>query len=73
MEIAQKLIEEKGDKDENINPLDARFRSLDLESIQPINPESKEFTALAAYARNTHGATHSHYKVSIQTAFRVRR
>ena len=73
MEIAQKLIEEKGTEDEIINPIDARFRSLDLESIQPISPASKEFSALATYARDTHGTTHSYYKVSIQTAFRIKR
>ncbi|KDQ10244.1 hypothetical protein BOTBODRAFT_136978 [Botryobasidium botryosum FD-172 SS1] len=75
MEIAQKLISEKvaTDADGNpVNPLDAHFRSLALESMVPINTRSKEFAALAGYARDTHGATHS-YRVTLENAFRVKR
>jgi poly [ADP-ribose] polymerase 2/3/4 len=74
MEIAQKLIEGKvNGHEEDTNPLDARFRSLNLESMVPVMNESKEFSALAAYAKTTHGSTHSHYSVQIEHAFRVKR
>ncbi|KAL5534672.1 hypothetical protein ACEPAG_1136 [Sanghuangporus baumii] len=76
MEIAQKLINEKSTSNwdgEPINPIDARFRSLNLESMQSVASNSKEFAAIATYALNTHGATHSYYKVAVQNVFRVRR
>lgn len=73
MEIAQKLIEEKGTGGDPINPLDARFKSLDLENMVPVAQGSKEFATLTSYARETHGSTHSHYSVTIEHAFRVKR
>ena len=74
MEIAQKLIEEKtSNTGDPINPLDARFKSLDLESMAPVPQGSKEFEALSRYARDTHGSTHNHYSVHIEHAFRVKR
>ena len=74
MEIAQKLLEEKAmDAEDPINPLDARFKSLDLESMIPVAQESKEFEVLTRYARDTHGSTHAHYSVNIEHAFRVKR
>lgn len=75
MEIAQKIINSdiKRDEDGNvINPIDAQFRSLQLESMLPIEPESKEFAALVSYATDSHGKTHS-FRCNVQAAFRVRR
>ncbi|KAI0035247.1 poly polymerase catalytic domain-containing protein [Vararia minispora EC-137] len=75
MQIAQSLIESSTPKDENgdpINPVDARFRSLELSSMEPVDPNSKEFAALLAYAADTQGSTH-HYTINIQHAFRVQR
>ncbi|EJD04410.1 PARP-domain-containing protein [Fomitiporia mediterranea MF3/22] len=76
MEIAQKLINEKADANwdgEPVNPIDVRFRSLQLESMIPVASDSKEFGTVAAYAYDTHGSTHSYYKVSVQNVFRVKR
>ncbi|KII86355.1 hypothetical protein PLICRDRAFT_164856 [Plicaturopsis crispa FD-325 SS-3] len=76
MEIAQKLITGTVQKDavgRPINPLDAHFRSLGLSSMDPVARSSAEFAALEAYARDTHGATHSHFRVDVQNAFRVER
>lgn len=77
MEIASKLLEENTEdvdaKGRLIHPLDAQFRSLGLESMDPINPKSSEFAGLQRYTSETHGATHSHYKVQVQHAFRVER
>ncbi|KAF9818516.1 hypothetical protein IEO21_02754 [Rhodonia placenta] len=76
MEIASKLIASSTPKDDEgrpINPLDANFRSLHLTSMDPVAPGSKEFTALEMYTRDTHGATHQHYQVQVQNAFRVER
>ena len=75
-EIASKLISKNIDKDENgniIHPYDSNFRSLNLESMDPISRETKEFNALVEYARNTHGATHNSFSVNVVNAFRVGR
>lgn len=74
MEIAQKLIEEKTTNAEDpVNPIDVRFKCLDLESMVPVAQDSKEFDSLTCYARDTHGSAHAHYSVSIEHAFRVKR
>ncbi|THH11380.1 hypothetical protein EW145_g694 [Phellinidium pouzarii] len=74
MEIAQKLISERIVSDGvPINPIDARFNSLSLESMAPVAADSNEFAALASYARDTHGASHNYYTVKLETAFRVKR
>jgi poly [ADP-ribose] polymerase 2/3/4 len=75
-EVAQKLIQSStltDDEGNPINPLDAHFRSLDLSVMEPVQKDSNEFGALAAYVRNTHGVTHSHYKATVLNAFRVER
>ena len=41
--------------------------------MEPVNPTSAEFNALAAYARDTHGATHNYYQAKVLNAFRVER
>jgi hypothetical protein len=41
--------------------------------MEPVSITSSEFNVLQAYVRDTHGATHSHYKVGILHAFRVER
>ncbi|KZT68464.1 PARP-domain-containing protein [Daedalea quercina L-15889] len=76
MEVASKLIAASVPKDENgrpLNPLDQNFLSLRLSKMEPVSRNSMEFGALVAYARDTHGATHWHYQVQVQHAFRVER
>ena len=71
MEVASKLIATSiltDDDGQPINPLDAHFRSLRLSSMTPISRKTKEFKGLERYTQDTHGATHSHYKVQIQNA-----
>lgn len=73
--IASKLISDSIPRDADgnvINPLDAQFRSLQLTSMAPVDRSSSEFTALQAYARDTHGATHG-FRAQIECAFRVDR
>ncbi|KAJ7293875.1 poly polymerase catalytic domain-containing protein [Mycena rebaudengoi] len=76
MEIASKLIAANVHEDENgnpINPMDANFRSLGLSSMAPVKRSSEEFKVLETYARDTHGATHSHMKINVTNAYRVER
>ncbi|RPD56226.1 PARP-domain-containing protein [Lentinus tigrinus ALCF2SS1-6] len=76
MEVASKLISSSVPRDASgkpMNPLDAHFSSLELTKMEPIAQASREFDALQAYARDTHGATHRHYGVQVLQAFRVER
>ncbi|KAG0699742.1 poly polymerase catalytic domain-containing protein [Suillus ampliporus] len=75
MEVAHKLLTASINVDENgkpLNPLDAHFRSLGLNSMNAVARNSSEFTALARYITDTHGDTH-HFKASVLHAFRVER
>ena len=77
MEVASKLISSTVLTDSvtglPINPLDAQFKSLHLSKMDVVNPKTAEFKALERYTQDTHGATHSHYKVKVENAFRVER
>lgn len=76
MEVASKLISAaipRGPDGNAVNPLDARFAELALSTMEPVGKQSKEFGALQAYARDTHGATHRHYQAEVLQAFRVER
>lgn len=76
MDFAQSIISSTILRDDNgnpLNPLDAHFRSLNLSSMEPVPYQSEEFYSLMAYARDTHGATHSHYQAKVLNAFRVER
>lgn len=56
-----------------IHPIDHHLASLDLNLIEPLERKSKEFKSLEQYAQDTHGSTHSHYKVEIDSIFRIER
>jgi len=53
--------------------VDSRLEGLNLESIEALERDGKEFAALESYARDTHGATHSHLKPKIQEIFKLKR
>ncbi|KAJ6569595.1 PARP-domain-containing protein [Mycena capillaripes] len=76
MEIASKLIASNTHEDADgnqVNPIDAQFRSLGLSSMDPIKRTSEEFSTLETYVRETHGHTHGHIKANVLNAFRVER
>lgn len=75
MEIAHKLINtitEVDDDGNPLNPLDAHFRSLGLQFMNPVAQNSSEFEALERYISDTQGHTHN-FMPSILHAFRVER
>ncbi|KAL1688372.1 PARP-1-like protein [Schizophyllum commune] len=75
MEVASKLISSSTPRDASgapMNPLDAKFRSLDLTRMELIARATTEFAALEAYVNNTHGATH-HFRVGVRHIYRVER
>ncbi|KAG1757989.1 poly polymerase catalytic domain-containing protein [Suillus lakei] len=51
---------------------DAHFRSLGLNSMNPVARNSSEFKALARYISDTHGQTH-YFRSEVVHAFRVER
>ncbi|KAJ3004155.1 hypothetical protein NUW54_g4948 [Trametes sanguinea] len=63
MTVASEVIESAIPKDSDgrpMNPLDARFRMLQLSKMEPVPRSSPEFAALVAYAQNTDCTTDSH-------------
>lgn len=75
MEIANKIMSDNRPKDADgnpINPLDANFRSLDLKTIDPVQRDSKEWTAIDNYMTGSHGSTH-HFTSKLKNLFRVER
>ncbi|THH26583.1 hypothetical protein EUX98_g7607 [Antrodiella citrinella] len=75
MEIASKLISSSvltDDSGKALNPIDAHFKSLRLTNMEHLVKTSQEFKGLEAYARDTHGSTHS-YNVQLLNAYRVER
>ncbi|KAF9583758.1 Poly [ADP-ribose] polymerase 2 [Lunasporangiospora selenospora] len=71
IEIAQKLMKENKQIQEalSINPLDSQFASLKLNKLDALDRESERFQMIERFVKNTHGATHSAYKLNIEEVF----
>lgn len=67
MEIASKVLSNTRSQTSaaQIHPIDAHLASLQLSYIVPLDRKGQEFRSLEKYAHDTHGATHSHYKVEV--------
>ncbi|RIA96512.1 poly polymerase catalytic domain-containing protein [Glomus cerebriforme] len=72
IEIATSLKNECDSMD-TINPLDAHYKTLKLERMEPLDHGSKEFEMIVQYVNNTHGATHSHFKLEVMEVFDLER
>ncbi|KAF3324695.1 poly [Carex littledalei] len=70
IEIATKLLEEEEDAEDD--PIYARYKQLKCE-LTPVEADSKEFSMIKKYLKNTHAKTHSNYTVDIVQIFRVSR
>ncbi|KAG8874614.1 hypothetical protein FRB97_005781 [Tulasnella sp. 331] len=77
MTIAAKLLQsadaETDSEGKPIHPIDARLHGLNLKTIEPLNRGSQEFESLVTYLKDSHGATHSHLKPTVESIFRVER
>ncbi|KIO19815.1 hypothetical protein M407DRAFT_222126 [Tulasnella calospora MUT 4182] len=72
MTIASKLIQVKSSN--GVNQIDARLEGLNLKSIEPLAPSSKEFKALETYCHDSAGKTHGHMSgFKVEDVFRVER
>ncbi|KAG0340889.1 Poly [ADP-ribose] polymerase 2 [Podila humilis] len=71
IEIAQKLIKETKQLTDamDTNPLDQKFASLKLNTLEPLDKSSERFKLIEQYTKNTHGATHSGYDLIVDEVF----
>ncbi|XP_045493688.1 poly [ADP-ribose] polymerase-like [Colias croceus] len=51
-------------------PIEAHYKKLKTD-IEPIAKDSEEFKMINEYIKNTHGSTHSYYKLELQEVFKV--
>ncbi|XP_053972152.1 poly [ADP-ribose] polymerase [Hylaeus volcanicus] len=70
MEIAYSLLHSKTDQSKN--PLDAHYEQLKTD-IKVLSKDSKEYTVIQQYVKNTHAQTHTQYELEIEDVFVVNR
>lgn len=70
LEIASKLLAEA--KKSGVNPIDQAYDSLNCE-LAPISHSSPEFLQVQTYVQNTHGKTHTAFRLTVAEVFKVRR
>lgn len=69
IEVAYSILRtESNDND----PVDDYYDKLNCD-LQPLDPESDEFKRLLKYVENTHGPTHTNYKIGVKDIFKVSR
>jgi hypothetical protein len=72
--IATKLLQTSTNfNGQALHPLDSRLEGLNLDIIEALERDGKEFNALEAYTHDTHGATHRHLKPKVQEIFKIKR
>ncbi|XP_059048332.1 poly [ADP-ribose] polymerase [Achroia grisella] len=70
IEIAYSMLSADMSSHKDVSVLEDSYRKLKTE-IVPLDVDSEEYQMIAEYTKNTHGATHSSYKLNIQQAFKV--
>lgn len=68
IEIAYKLMD--GFQDGEENPLDVHYKKLNT-TIEPVEHDSEDFRMVQTYVSNTHGETHTLYKLTVEEVFKV--
>ena len=69
IEIATKIIQ-NSDSKLNENPMDMHYKSLGCD-IECMNPSSDEYEMISKYVSNTHGKTHTGYKLSVLQVYHM--
>lgn len=75
MQLANDLMKgakKSKDKAEEVNLLDRQYAGLGMNAMEPVSPDSKEFTELASYLTKSVGHTHG-YRYQVQDIFRIER
>lgn len=70
IEIAYSMLQ--ADVNDELNILDCRYEQL-KSKLEPLDHEAEEFKMINQYVQNTHGATHSNFKLSVEDVFKVTR
>lgn len=70
IEIAHSLM--NAERYDAENPLDFQYAQL-MTQLTPLDQKCEEFNLINKYLQNSHGATHSTYRLEIQEVFRVNR
>ncbi|XP_024534422.1 poly [ADP-ribose] polymerase 2 [Selaginella moellendorffii] len=68
IQVATKILK-SGNEDD---PAYAQYKRLKCE-LDPLNTDTEEYEMIESYLKNTHGHTHSGYKLEIRQAFKVSR
>eukprot|EP00331_Platyophrya_macrostoma_P022093 CAMPEP_0176443766 /NCGR_PEP_ID=MMETSP0127-20121128/22634_1 /TAXON_ID=938130 /ORGANISM="Platyophrya macrostoma, Strain WH" /LENGTH=710 /DNA_ID=CAMNT_0017829089 /DNA_START=31 /DNA_END=2164 /DNA_ORIENTATION=- len=70
LEIASKLLATA--KKSGVNPVDQAYDSLNCDLVA-LDHNSADFQRIVEYVRNTHGKTHTSYRLAVQEVFTVHR
>ncbi|CAO1440028.1 unnamed protein product [Diamesa serratosioi] len=70
IEIAQSLM--NAERYDAENPLDFQYAQL-MTQLTPLERTNEDFKLIEKYLQNTHGDTHTDYRLEIQDVFRVNR
>ncbi|GAQ87205.1 poly(ADP-ribose) polymerase 1 [Klebsormidium nitens] len=71
IELATKLLGGDGEASD-VHPADQNYDRLNCD-LEPVDDDSEEAKMLRKYVQNTHGHTHSGYKLVVEQIFKVRR
>jgi poly [ADP-ribose] polymerase len=69
LEIAATMLK-SAEKEIDVNPIDANFEKLRC-AMEALDHASDEFRMVEKYVRQTHGSTHSSYKLEVEDVFRI--
>lgn len=73
MQVANEIMKGGSSKKYDVNPLDAQFQSLNLNTAEPLDKSTEEYRLLEAYMKKTHGETHNHINLKVEEIFRIDR
>ncbi|XP_071539623.1 poly [ADP-ribose] polymerase 1 [Panulirus ornatus] len=73
IEVAYSLLKSEDDEeDKDGDPIDKHYHKLKTK-MDVLDKKSDEYKMIQDYVTNTHAATHSHYKLVVEEAFRIER
>ncbi|KAF9014771.1 PARP-domain-containing protein [Hymenopellis radicata] len=68
--MSQAATDETGNP---INPMDAHFRSLDLDYMTSLAKDTQEYTVLSQFVADNHGSTHTYRRAQVDSIFKLGR
>jgi hypothetical protein len=69
LEIATKILKKQ---DSDVHAVDSAYQEMKCELV-PVDQDSQEYNMIQTYMENTHGSTHSGYRLKINQIFKVAR